>query len=112
MPLDCKPYPAENGHAVLKRALEFGCMGPRQTIDDALLGLGKHGKDIGGSGTPVAVIGLSPCVLLFPHIPGGLLCLICGLALPQGQKAREILFGAAEPAKAARCRGLPTLCGR
>ena len=96
IPLDGKPYPAEIGHTVLKRALEFGRMGLRQALDDALLGLGKRGKDIGGRRAPVAVISLSLCVLLFPRLPSGLLCLVCGLVVPQGQKAREILFGAAE----------------
>jgi hypothetical protein len=33
---------------------------------------------------------------LFPHLPSGLLCLVCGLALPQSQKAREIFFCVAE----------------
>lgn len=89
-------YPAEFGHAVLKRATEFGPMGPHQALHDALLGLGKRGKDIGGRRAPVAVVSLPPRVLLLPHLPSGLLCLVCGLALPQGQKAREILFGATE----------------
>jgi len=70
-------------------------MGLRQALDDALLRLGKRGKDIDGLRAPVAIISLSLCVLLFPHLPSGLLYLICGLALPQGQKARKILFGAA-----------------
>ena len=42
-------YPVKFGHAVLKRAIEFGRMNLRQTIDDVLIGLGKRGEEVGGS---------------------------------------------------------------
>src|ERR1700730_2984766 len=86
IPLDGKPDTAEIGHTVPKRAVEFGRMGPRESVDDVLFGFGKPGKDVGGSRTPVAVISLSSGVILVLHPPSGLPCPVCNLALLQGKK--------------------------